>query len=450
LGKSYLGIGASHQQLEHNDSAYYYYNLAKPYLMQIKDSVELLGIEANITLMMNDFKEKEERYKLQAEIRHDLGDLLGETQSYNNLGLLYLNHKYYDKAFIYYNKSYDIAIKKDYNNDYFTSKRGLALSLYYLGEYQKAVEYFIEYDSVFHMGVHSADYKDKILELETKYKTAEIERDNLLKQNQIEENKHKLNLLYIALLILVILSTLLYFFIEQRRKRYKLEKEKISLEANQKIKDLIKESEISTTYALLEGQDKERKRIAADLHDNLGNILVTLNMYADTLLKKSNQEELSKLAMGMSSIAQQANEEVRKISHSLDSGMLNHFGLKAGINQLLEAVSESTKIDIQAELHLKSEFIDQLGMDIYRIIQELVTNSLKHSGCTKIRLEVTQLEEEINIIYQDNGKGFDPLSSKNGIGLSNIQKRIDRLDGLLNIDSKVGGGSTFIIELPIV
>jgi len=217
---------------------------------------------------------------------------------------------------------------------------------------------------------------------------------------------------------------------------------------NQKIQDLLQQQEVQTAYALLEGQDKERKRIASELHDNLGSILVTLNMYADALQTKTKLEEIKDISSRISNVSRTANEEVRKISHSLDSGLLKHFGLEAAISQLMEAVEMSKRIKIELDFHLENHIANELGLQIYRIIQELVNNTLKHANCSKIHLELNQIDNGWSIIYHDNGKGFNLMEVKRGMGLSNIERRTDKLGGELKIESSERRGSTFILDVP--
>ena len=214
---------------------------------------------------------------------------------------------------------------------------------------------------------------------------------------------------------------------------------------NQQIQNLLAEQEMKATSALLEGQDKERKRIAAELHDNLGSILVTLNMYADTLQTKA-PNEMPAIANKIAEVAQLANEESRKIAHSLDSGMLKHFGLEAAINQLTEAVTSARSIAFNLSLQTKRISSD-ISLEVYRIIQELVNNTLKHAHCSKVNLELTQVGNSLSLIYEDNGVGFNRSEIKSGMGLKNIENRVRKLEGELTIDSSKGKGSTFIIEI---
>ncbi len=450
LGKSSLGVGAAYQFLKnHTDSSLYFYSIAKPYLLHLKDSIELHGLRSNIAMLLENSPDKEESYLKLAEIREEQGDWLGATATHNNLGVFYLKVEETQKAYDSFFKSYAIAQTNGFNFDASTAQRGLIKASYYLGKPEEAFNHFLVYDSLTFTRLHSEDYEHIILELETKFKTTEIERDNLLKQVKIEDKEMKLTFLYIVLIIVLLLSISGYFYLDQRRKRVKLVALRKNEKAQQQIKDLVKNQEIKTAYALLEGQDKERKRIAQDLHDNLGSILVTLNMYADTLGQKQTPEEKNKLAEKISMLALQANEETRNLSHSLDSGTLKHFGLNTALVDLADAIKEAKDIDINLEVTLQQIDNVEVSLNLYRIIQELFNNTLKHANATKISLELTQTQDNhISLIYEDNGIGFDEKEVKEkGMGLANLKLRTENINGHLTIDSNTGKGSTFIIEI---
>lgn len=218
---------------------------------------------------------------------------------------------------------------------------------------------------------------------------------------------------------------------------------------NQQIENLLQEQEMKTAYALMEGQDHERKRIAAELHDNLGSILVTLNMYADALNDRTNPEEIKDIAHRISKTTGTANTLVRELSHSLDSGILKHFGLESAINQLFEAVNMSNRMKAECSLSIDAKLTNDLSIQLYRIIQELLNNALKHSKGSLVRLDLSIQASGINIIFEDNGVGFDHQSITPGMGLNNINQRIEMLLGTLNISSTLGKGTTFIADIPI-
>lgn len=454
LGKSLLGLGAGHQFLHtsnSNDSAYYFYELAHPLLHFKNDSLELIGIQSNISMMSDSFEDKERNYLLLINIRDNLEDFRGVCETYYNLGMLYYNNGVHSKAYDSFYQSYKLAKSQGFRNDLIKSERGLAISSFFMGEKDKAFEFFLAYDSAASKWLYSEDYNNKLLEWETKFKTSEVEKENIIQQGQLEEARIHRVWLFVAVVMVLMLSVTGYLFLDQRRKRLKVNAIVNEEKASQKIHDLLQEQEMKTAYALLDGQDSERKRIAAELHDSLGNIMATLNMYAHALSLNTAGEkvEINAMATKIGEMSKNAGEEVRKISHRLDAGLLKHFGLETALSQLMEAIESTNQIQVTMTLQFDNVFTNELGLQIYRIIQELVTNALRHAACTQIHLEMEQINEDISIIFEDNGRGFDPKDLKMGIGLNNIQHRVDRLGGEFKIDSSLAKGSAFILEIPI-
>jgi signal transduction histidine kinase len=241
------------------------------------------------------------------------------------------------------------------------------------------------------------------------------------------------------------ISAVIFFAFIFQRKLFRKQK------AYQEIEKLLKKEELKSAYALMEGGEQERKRIAEDLHDNLGSILATLRMYADTFLEQEKPAELQLVAQKIGLLTEQAAEETRRISHNLDSGLLKHFGLKLALTQLCEAINASRKITVDAVLDITQEVEGELSLNAYRITQELFSNTLKHARASKVRLELTQIPGEyLSLIFEDNGKGFSPRnSSSKGLGLQHLQARVDRFNGEITIESTENIGTTIIIEIPL-
>lgn len=215
------------------------------------------------------------------------------------------------------------------------------------------------------------------------------------------------------------------------------------------IEKLLEKQELKSAYLLIEGQDQERKRIAAEIHDNVGNLLATLKIFSDLVLLKEQDEDLKRLNLKINEITDTVTKEIRKISHSLDTGTLQNFGFKPAIEQLQEALQSSGKLELITQIDSLIALPKDSAIHLYRIIQELITNTLKHSKASKARLEITQVDNDLSAIYEDNGIGFDPVfQQKSGIGLQNIQSRINKMQGELTIHSSEKG-STFIMEIPI-
>lgn len=242
-------------------------------------------------------------------------------------------------------------------------------------------------------------------------------------------------------LLVMITFVIAFAFIFQRRM---LKKQKKFSE----IEAMLKKQELNSTYALIRGQDDERRRIAADIHDNIGSMLATLKIYSDLIMEREEDKKFKSLNQKVNTLVDDLILNIRKISHSLDSGTLTAFGLRAAIEQLCETVQNSRKIDLNCIIDLELPLEADSSLQIYRVIQELFTNTLKHSKATKVRFEITQMDKEISVIFEDNGVGFDAtLKNSTTMGLRNVRSRIVKLGGELSIQSS-DSGSTFIFEIP--
>lgn len=243
--------------------------------------------------------------------------------------------------------------------------------------------------------------------------------------------------------MLVMFVAIIWFAFVFQRKLIRKER------AYRDIEKLLQKQEIKSAYLIIEGQEQERKRIAADIHDNVGNLLATLKIYSDLVLKKERDAETKRLNQKINDIADSVTAEIRKISHSLDSSVVDNFGFKAAIEQLAEAIQNSGKIEFTIHSDISGALTGDTSVHLYRIIQELITNTLKHAQATRARLEVSQVNGELNIIFEDNGIGFNIETVKtHGLGLQSIRSRINHLQGEMKIQSTTSG-SVFIIDLPL-
>jgi len=244
-----------------------------------------------------------------------------------------------------------------------------------------------------------------------------------------------------AMLILA-MSIIMFIYLYQR----KLLKKKIAF---QEIEDLLKKQELRSAYTLLKGQDMERKRISQELHDNLGSMLVTLKMYADSAMSSSSLEKKDELIDRVSQIVEKASQATRNLSHQLDSVALKHFGLESAIKDLKQTLLESKGLNMITSIILDDDIDADTTHNLYRIIQELVNNTLKHAHASHISVDIHQIGQDlISLNYKDDGVGFDVDSVKSGMGLLNIKSRVDRLSGELSIESGPKG-TLVTIEIPI-
>jgi signal transduction histidine kinase len=245
------------------------------------------------------------------------------------------------------------------------------------------------------------------------------------------------------MVFILVFAIISFIYLFQR----KLIKRKIDY---QQIESLLKKEELKSAYATLEGQESERKRIAEDLHDNMGSMLASLRLYSDLLQEKANDPEMQRLAGKVAELTEQTASETRRISHELNLSSLKLIGLKVPIEQLCQAIQEARKIEVEQSVTVQANLPGELSINIYRIVQELLTNTLKHARATHVRLELTQVANDyLSLIFEDNGQGFDPALVKAGMGLQNLRARVDRFRGTISIDSSPVRGTTTIIEIPL-
>ena len=198
-------------------------------------------------------------------------------------------------------------------------------------------------------------------------------------------------------------------------------------------------------------QEEERKRIAQDLHDGLGVLLSAAKMQFTSI--KDTRPENKPLIEKATKLLEQATGDVRKISHNMMPGLLTKLGLYEAVEDLLEDVSDTEGIDARAEITgSRDRLPENKEIMLYRIIQEMVNNTLKHAGANNISLQLQVLPDHIDIKYSDDGKGFDvkeKLASES-IGLKGIQSRVNFLNGTVNIESKPGERTKYLIQVPIL
>lgn len=215
-----------------------------------------------------------------------------------------------------------------------------------------------------------------------------------------------------------------------------------------RIEDLLKKQELKAAYGIIEGQDQERKRVAEELHDSLGGMLATLRMYSDLMHEQPLSTELRELATRISALSTEAAAETRRIAHDLGAGVLKNFGLAASLRQLCDAIANH-KLAVHAFINIPASPDYDLSLHVYRIVQELFTNTLKHARASTIQMEVNVVEEEyLSIIFEDNGVGFDTTKAAGGMGLGNLRSRVELFQGTITIDSAPQRGTTTIIEIP--
>lgn len=283
------------------------------------------------------------------------------------------------------------------------------------------------------------------------------EKDSKLVLSNLQQTKAKVKTLKsylfsgigIAALLLGLAFSFNYI---NRQKRNLAEQEALFI--RQEAIEQIQLKELEATHARLESEEATRTRIGKELHDGLGSMLSTVKLYYSSVEEKIGnlQEESKERYQKANLLLDQACEQVRSISHEMMSAFLLKFGLKAQLESFAETIRDSGQLEVELATHgLKDRLDSKLEFNIYRIVQELVNNVIKHAGASKISIQVNRFESMVNIMVEDNGKGFDPeeATNKEGVGLKNIRSRVHDLDGTTDFESAKGKGTSVSIDIPL-
>ena len=205
--------------------------------------------------------------------------------------------------------------------------------------------------------------------------------------------------------------------------------------------------------ATIESQESERKRVAQDLHDGMGQLISALRMTVSNLPAATGTEEKIKAVEKSEKILNDMHREVRAVAFNLMPQTLIQYGLVPALQEMASRLHESTGVVVKiSSFDLQQRLSEVQEISMYRIVQEWINNVLKYAEATKIEVDLVADDDEIRLTIEDNGKGFDPntLISADGNGWKNIQSRTGLLKGAINIDSTPQRkGSTLMIHFPI-
>lgn len=184
-------------------------------------------------------------------------------------------------------------------------------------------------------------------------------------------------------------------------------------------------------------QERERKRIATDLHDGIGASLSSIKIQiADAIMRKD--DDLSTRGNEINENLADVIDDIKRIVYDLHPPALERYGLQAGLKSLVERLNKTGEINVIFDYYGKREVVQPVSTTIFRILQELINNTLKHARASEIRIHVNEFDDEINIMYEDNGIGMVG-SNFNGLGMHSIESRVRSLDGRMSWESNHKG-----------
>ena len=403
--------------------------------------------------------------------------------SYNNYGTVLQNQKKFEEALIYLNKSLDI--KKKINDNHGISsgilnvailnlqtgnltpvekqlRQGLAISkksginkltlnayssfvtLYAL---KKNADSVIKYQQLY-MQTQDLLLNERITkevaEIQEKYNTVEREKEISLQKEELLKQKLELQTknLYALLLAAGVLIVSLVFF-----GNYKYQQNK-----RKQLRDqLALKDELSKTKTENKLQN-QRLRISRDLHDNIGSQLTFIISSIDNLkfLTKASDEKLKEKLTNINSFASSTISQLRDTIWAMNKNEIPYEDFQTRILSLIEKAKiakENIKYDFISDVKSDIIFSSVNGITIFRVLQEALNNAIKYAEASKIDITVVEKNNELKITIKDNGKGFDMNKIEMGNGLENMQKRMEEIEGKIDIKSKIGEGTSICIHI---
>jgi len=394
-------------------------------------------------------------YQKSLEIKEQLSDKRGIATTCTNLCELYYKLNKYDDALSYGNKSIEYAKDLKYYAVLINT-----MSIFYQmakaqGDNKEALaryESYIAYKDSLNSNKKDVQIQKIINQYKIEKEKAEAEKQAVIDK---QKNQQRQNVLTTGLLS--VLAGLFFYsrFEKKRRKQEeqlrketegrRIEEQKLY---NQVIKTLEKDAEINAVNAEIDAKLQERTRVASALHDSVCSGLVSAKMHFESVKNNITPEDEAVFVRGFG-LLNEAYEICREISHDLSPPMLAKFGLAPAIEDLCEKLSTP-----QTQLHFNAtpfeERLDhQQELTLYQSIQELLQNILKHSSAAEAHVQLTDYGDSLNILVEDDGKGFDTAAiADGGIGLQRISTRVKHLGGSMDVDSSPGNGTTVIIDVP--
>ncbi len=357
---------------------------------------------------------------------------LGDT--YCNMGAIYEEQKNYDKALECYNKSIELCRVSGYKIGIKNGLQQLS-KLFYKTNNTTAAYHLLQESMIVKDSMINESSEQKIAELQTLFDTEK-------KKQQIAQQELKIsrrNILLVVLLAALIMSVFIFRLVYLR---YKLKQE-------QKLQQELIKEETKRSKAIIETEENERQRLARELHDGVGQLLTATKL---NLANLKNTENTTASIQHSMNILDESIQEIRTLSHNMVPDVLHQFGLEKAVTIFANKMqSTATEIQVFFSGYQENMLDDISKLMLYRIIQECVNNAVKYASATQITLQITADEKEITLMVEDNGIGFDKeiISSKNGIGMKNLELRSAYLKGHLDIESSLGNGTTIIVDIPI-
>ena len=394
-----------------------------------------------------------ENYLLGLKITDSLKNDYYRSRILNNLSSVSISLNQLDDAEKYAKQAFQSA--KQFNsfqdiNYAYGNQKAVAKAR---GNYKQALE-FAELEFKYADSVSSTASKENVQKLEAKYQNQKNENqiDDLIIANKEKEltvvKRNRLLLIGgISAAALLLAFGLLY----RNSKQKQLLSAKENLFQQEQIKFLERQQQVVSLQSMVNGQETERTRIAKDLHDGLGGLFSTIKMQLSTLKHEEKSLETNELFKKSYELVDSASVEVRRIAHNMMPEVLIKLGLIQAIQELCNSINAGKLMSVSMQSYgMHKRLNASTEMMLFRIIQELLNNIIKHANATEAIIQFNRDADRLSITVEDNGRGFSlEDSSGKKAGLESVKSRVNYLNGHLSIDSEKEIGTTVMMDFLI-
>jgi len=366
-----------------------------------------------------------------------------EVSVLQNLSTFYFYKEETDSAYYYARQSLALGSQLNQLKKMQTSYDILSDIALQAGKYKEMNAYDVRADSIENL-IQRKAVADRVAELNTKYESEKRENQIQLQHAVIKQKNFYNYLLMAAVVLLIVVSVSIYRIYQQRQKLQQ-----------QRISELETERQLAATEAVLRGEEQERTRLAKDLHDGLGGMLSGIKhsmqtMKGNLIMTPDNAQAFERsIDMLDSSI-----KEMRRVAHNMMPEALVRFGLDSALRDFCNEIDQTNVIQINYQsigMEARPAIEQSMDIAVYRIVQELVNNSIKHAQARQVIVQLTHDTKSLSLTVEDDGKGFDTpdLEQAGGMGWENIKSRVAFLKGTIHLQSE-GSGTSVLIEFPVV
>ncbi len=437
-------IGMVYEQMEEYELAMQHYVRSLHIKEEIGDRIGITYNQNNIAAVlaeMGQFDEALEQLHMALESRRSIGSRQSIAINLNNIGEVYYKQGKPDSALHYFRESLkiseNIAFLDLVKHTYEYLSRTYVLQRNFKEAFQAHQQYAAVKDSIY-----NEQHTRQLTELQTKYETqkkekaiAILEEKNAAAELNLHRERNQKSYIAAGGLLLLLLGLLGHNRYRQQQKH------QLALEE-------MRQQQVRLN-AIIRGEEKERKRMAEELHDGLGQMLSAVKLNVSGMQSLFHGEAKQTLFKQTLEMIDGSCSELRTISHNMMPSVLIKLGLLPALKEFI-AKNNTPELEIHLEaIGLEKRPDEWIEITLYRIIQEIIENIIRHAQASEAIIQVFADDTEISVMIEDNGVGFDQVNRDNPQrGLKNIQSRVEFLKGSLEIDSTPGQGTTITISIP--